>query len=243
MKTVIIIYFAAVLISLSVISCEKDNTEDKISLTPPIFNPKLEYGTVTDQDGNTYKTIKIGLQTWMAENLRTTRYNDGTNIERVDQYDKWRYYTKPGYCWYYNDTTNRSVYGALYNGYAVNTGKLAPIGWHVPTDEEWLTMLNDAGGEFYAAPCLREVGHEHWLYKYSFTLQSDNKSGFTALPAGYREPYEFLSMGYLAYWWTSSRFETFEFNYVVSIDGNSIIANRNHERLDLGLSVRCVKDR
>ena len=92
---------------------------------------------VKDIDGNKYKTIKIGTQIWMAENLKTTHFNDGTSIVQIDKYDDWKGLISPAYCWYANDSTNKEVYGALYNWYAVNTKKLCPKGWHVPTDEEW----------------------------------------------------------------------------------------------------------
>lgn len=110
-------------------SCEKDGTE----------NPSGETGLVTDADGNSYTSVTIGAQVWMVENLQTTKYNDGTAIPLVET---WNYPIKPGYCWYNKDIANKGSYGALYNWYAVNTGKLAPTGWHVPTDADWTTLEN-----------------------------------------------------------------------------------------------------
>src|ERR1035437_3093980 len=98
--------------------------------------------TVTDKDGNVYHTVTIGTQTWMVENLKTTKYNDGTAIPNVTSVTGWRNLTTGAYCNYENDIANGTKYGHLYNWYAVNTGKLAPKGWHVPTDAEWQTLGN-----------------------------------------------------------------------------------------------------
>ena len=98
-------------------------------------------GSVTDIENNNYKTVKIGTQWWMAENLKTTKYNDGTSIPYVT--DNWEWYnlTTPAYCWKNNDPeANKNIYGAMYNWYAVNTGKLCPAGWHVSTKPDWETL-------------------------------------------------------------------------------------------------------
>jgi uncharacterized protein (TIGR02145 family) len=96
-----------------------------------------EKETVSDFDGNTYNTVTIGVQVWMKENLKTTTFNDGTPISEVTDFTDWFNLTTPGYCWYDNDKEKyKETYGALYNYYAVETGKLCPTGWHVPTDEK-----------------------------------------------------------------------------------------------------------
>lgn len=96
------------------------------------FNPDLTYQSVSDIDGNTYKTIKIGTHEWLAENLKTTRYNDGTVIPLVTDDNQWYRLITPGYCWYNNDeAVFKNIYGGYYNWYAVNSGKLCPAGWHV----------------------------------------------------------------------------------------------------------------
>ena len=114
------------------LSCGNPSTSDDGPVT----------GTVTDIDGNTYKTVKIGDQWWIAENLRTTKYNDGTSIPHVTDSSEWNTLTTPGYC-YYNNTNNADSirkFGALYNWYTINTKKLAPAGWHVPSDSEWKVL-------------------------------------------------------------------------------------------------------
>jgi hypothetical protein len=102
---------------------------------------------VKDIDGNVYDTVTVGTQTWMVENLKTTRYNDGTAIPLVTKSVAWETLSTPGYCWYNNDeSTYKAPYGALYNWYTVNTGKLCPTGWHVPGDSEWIVLIDFLGG-------------------------------------------------------------------------------------------------
>ena len=173
-----------------------------------IFNPNLTYGSVSDNDGNTYKTILIGTQTWMAENLKTTKYSDGTAISNVTNNTTWTGLTTGAYCWYNNDAaTNKATYGALYNWLAVdataNGGKnVCPTGWHVPTDAEWTTMTTYLGGESVAGGKLKETGTTHWR---SPNTGATNETGFTALPGGMRDEYgEFSSINDVGYWWSSS---------------------------------------
>ncbi len=106
-----------------------------------VFNPASVYGSVSDVEGNVYKTIELGSQTWMAENLKTTRFNDDTEIPLVTGGTEWELMRSPAYCWYENnEAVYKDFYGAYYNWYTVNTGKLCPSGWHVPSDEEWKTL-------------------------------------------------------------------------------------------------------
>ena len=116
-----------VLFLLAFVACKKDK-------------PAAE--TVTDIDGNVYKTIKIGTQTWMAENLKTTKLNDGTAIPHVTDNVVWQDAVNPAYCWYNNTKAGNEKNGILYNGYTAQNLKLAPIGWHVPTKAEWETLIN-----------------------------------------------------------------------------------------------------
>ena len=125
------------------------NTFDSITYFKknPYLNPNINYGSVMDIDGNTYATVSIGSQVWMAENLATTKYNDGTAIPLVTNGTTWAAITTPAYCWYYNIMPSGSTayYGALYNWYAVDvstTGgrNICPVGWHVPSETEWTKM-------------------------------------------------------------------------------------------------------
>jgi len=239
-----------------------ENNEDAHTFLPPddnpipdsiiLFNPDLTYGTVTDIDSNVYKTIEIGTQTWMAENLKVTKYNDGTPIPLVTDVLTWyNFTTEPAYCWYFfNESKYKKVYGALYNWYAVNTGKLCPTGWHVPTDVEWVTLIDYLGVETNVQSKLRETGITHWkddgYHKY---IAATNESGFTSLPSGnldyhgYNADLHFFSVGYTAYYWSSSDYNSSRADMLRLPDVRETNNVRwgNYDKI-LGFSVRCIKD-
>ena len=209
-----------------------------------VFNPSLTYDEISDIEGNTYKTIKIGDQIWMAENLAVTKYNDGTPIPLVVSETTWSGLSTDAYCWYNNIEVK---YGALYNWYAVNTGKLCPTGWHVATDEEWTALTDFLGGPVLSGGKLKETGDLHWA---NYNTESINSSGFTALPGGYRhyQANDYINTNSYygnatryGYWWTSSS----------NSDKSSFGRNLNYGYSDInkisidnriGASVRCVKD-
>src|ERR1035437_4952965 len=167
-----------------------------------IFNPGLNYGTVTDIDGNVYKTITIGTQTWMAENLKTTRFNNGEAINLISNASSWYYYkSQPNYCWNNNDeTTYKAAYGALYNEITISRGAICPSGWHVPYDVDWTTLTSYLGGESVAGGKLKETGTTHWL---SPNSGATNESGFSALPGGLRFPQgDYLNIGEMGEWYS-----------------------------------------
>ncbi len=136
-----------------------------------------------DIDGNVFHTIQIGTQEWMLENLKVTRFNDGTEIPLVEYGPDWSNLTTSGYCWYNNDPIYKDPYGALYNGYAMGNPKLCPPGWHVPDIDEWMTLVTYLGGDFVAGGCMKEAGLVHPA---SPNTGATNSSAFTALPAGSR---------------------------------------------------------
>ena len=114
--------------------------------------------TVTDIDGNVYRTVKIGTQVWMAEKLKTTRYRNGDPIPNVTDNPQWISLKTGALCWYKNDEANKATYGSLYNWFAVaDSRNIAPVGWHVPSDEEWTTLTTCLGGEFFAGGKLIEA--------------------------------------------------------------------------------------
>jgi len=221
-------------------SCEKDDDNEPSPNNPTngqttaVFNPAVTYGTMTDQGGNVYKTVTIGTQTWMAENLRTTKYSDGTTIPNVTDGIEWGKITTGAYC--RNDLADISTYGYLYNWYAVNTGKLAPAGWHVATDAEWTTLITYLGGESVAGGRLKETGTTHWQ---SPNTGATNESGFTALPSGDRVGTgTFYGFGSAGGWWCSDASTALErglFSTVNSVK-SSIFPK------EVGCSIRCVKD-
>ncbi len=156
---------------------------------------------ITDIEGNYYNIVTIGSQVWMAENLKTTRYNDGSNIPNVTDNATWDALTSPAYAWYDNNIANKVTYGALYNWYAVETGKLCPVGWHVPTDAQLTRLTNYVGGESVAGGKLKEIGTTHWN---SPNEGATDEYGFTALPGGVRLLNGvFYSIGNLGSWWSS----------------------------------------
>jgi uncharacterized protein (TIGR02145 family) len=192
-----------------------------------------------DLDGNTYKTIKIGNQIWMAENLKTTKFNDGAAIPLVIDNAAWLGLNTPAYCWYDNDSIYKNLYGALYNGYSVNTGKLCPTGWHVSSDTEWSALITYLGGDNIAGGKLKEKGTSHWS---STNPGATNESGFTALPGGSRYSNGFyFTVKNLGYWWTSIEGKTLNGWYRSIYNRNSVVS-RNYYDLTNGFSVRCVKD-
>jgi uncharacterized protein (TIGR02145 family) len=205
----------------------------KISPFDDINLPKSIYLTdVIDIDGNVYRTVKIGNQTWMVENL--------TAIPLVTDDTQWRLRTTPGFCWYNNDEASyKDVYGALYNWYSVNTGKLCPIGWHMPTDNEWGSLSDYLGGDYVAGGKLKETGTTHWN---SPNEGATNETGFTALPGGYRNQLEnqvtqFGFSGITGKWWASTR------GMLMSMNNDWDDITKYFTYYDeVGLSVRCLKD-
>ena len=227
------------------ISCNKDDnplsgnaTNGK---TTAVFNSGITYGTLTDPDGNVYKTVTIATQTWMAENLRTTKYNDGTAIPNVTLESAWKSLTTGAYC-NFNNTNNTdtiATYGRLYNWYAVNTDRLAPKGWHVPTDAEWTTLTTYLGGASVAGGKLKEIGTTHWT-----TPNTDvtNETGFTALPGGCRSVNRsFIDIGGYGFWWSATEYGAYyAWYWYVSFDYSGV--SRYSYNKEEGFSVRCVKD-
>ncbi|MFO7721706.1 MAG: fibrobacter succinogenes major paralogous domain-containing protein [Bacteroidales bacterium] len=195
---------------------------------------------VADADGNLYRVVKIGTQTWMAENLMTTKYNDNTSIPLVENNAAWGALTTPGYCWYGNSFANYgSVYGALYNWYAVETGKLCPTGWHVSTDADWTTLISYLGVTG-AGGILKEAGLDHWTPP---NTGATDANCFTALPGGYRSVAfgTYWQIGEQGHWWSATEFNTdAAWGRVMYHDASSI--GRYAYDKNYGFSVRCVKD-
>lgn len=216
--------------------------------TTAVFNPAVSYGTVIDQDGNKYKTVTIGKQTWMAENLRTTIYNDGTAIPNITADNEWVALASDAYCNYNNTISIDSIatFGRIYNWYAVNTGKLAPTGWHVATDTDWTELTNYLGGPIVAGSKLKEIGTTHWI---SPNNNATNQIGFTALPGGYRYNVgnfcnhgAFCNQGYNGFWWSATESNATNAWHRNISHANSGIDRSGGSSKVLGFSVRCVKD-
>ncbi len=197
---------------------------------------------ITDRDGNIYKTVMIGDQIWMAENLRTTSLNDGTPVVNETDMTKWVQITTPAYSWCNNDIGTKEPYGALYNWYAVNTGKLCPSGWRVPSDEDWKKLTDFLGGHEIAGGKLKESGTVHWN---SPNTGATNESGFTAVPAGYRYGYfwgqgTFYENGINGYYFTSTECTDTHIWTRTMNSGNTKIYRSIFVKNN-GFSVRCIK--
>jgi uncharacterized protein (TIGR02145 family) len=205
-------------------------------------------GSVTDINGNTYNTVSIGTQIWMAENLKTTKYNNGTDIPLVVNSTDWINLSTPAYCWYNNDEgTYKNREGALYNWFTINTGNLCPTGWHVPTDADWHQLVltldpaaqNDIVESLIAGGKLKEAGTEHW---FSPNIDATNETGFTARPSGSRDGgYFFNIYNREGYWWCYSERDSINaISRVISCSGGYIfIIDRDKKE---GHPVRCLKD-
>ena len=211
--------------------------------------------TVTDVEGNVYHTVKIGNQLWTVENLRTTKYYDGTAISLVTDEDRWKNLATPAYCWYGNDINHKSKYGALYNWYAVDTKKLAPTGWHVPTDKEW-TILEKyliANGYNWDGTKRRNKIAKSLAAKTGWALSTNegaigndvtknNKSGFSALLGGSRPiSGTFFGQSLYGHWWSATEGGAAIAFYRNLYCGFDYLYRRSNLK-SCGFSVRLVRD-
>ena len=188
MKAVIYSTLAIICIILLMLifGCEKINTNTDI---------------VTDVDGNVYNTITIGEQVWLKENLNTTKLNDGTRITHISYIVDWRNTTLPAYCYYDNDAnTYGNTLGALYNWHAINSNKLCPIGWHVPSYIDWAKLFMYLGGKAVAGGKLKSFNL--W---YEPNIGATNEVDFSALPGGFRDyTGDYHNIYRVGFWWSST---------------------------------------
>jgi uncharacterized protein (TIGR02145 family) len=213
------------------------------------FNTTLNYGTVIDFEGNTYKTIRIGSQTWMAENLRSTKYRNGTPISYIKDARLWGTNTTGAWCYYNNDPSLNLPYGKLYNWFAVeNANNVCPTGWHVPSDTEWNTLIGFLDNAYSpnatenqsgkAGEMLKTAGTAYWKY----WNEATNSSGFSAIPGAYRtSDGGFTVFDKEGYWWSSTPTYT-DFAWYRSMFNNHSGVYRNYLNKTVGFSIRCVKD-
>ena len=188
--------------------------------------------------GTSFKTVRIGSQVWMAENLNVGHYRNGDPIPYVQDKEKWASLQYGAWCYYYNDPANGKIYGKLYNWYAVNDPRgLAPTGWHVPTDNEWQSLLDHLGGDKVAGEKLKS--RSGW----SENGNGTNSSGFNALPGGYRgRSGDFSSLGNYALFWSSSEYgSNGAWRRYLSYDGADVGRSSGRSKRG-GFSVRLVRD-
>jgi uncharacterized protein (TIGR02145 family) len=216
--------------------------------------------TVTDEDGNVYSVVKIGNQIWTAENLRATKLSDGTPISYITGKPEWTSHDDkklPAYCWYENDTGRKATDGALYNWYAVKTGKLAPKGWHVATDADWIELeayLADNGYNSDETKEERKVAkamaaRTGWSWGTTIeagaigkNLSLNNRSGFSAFPGGFRlVSGNFRNIGTTGRWWSATEYDSLQ-AWRFNLRYESANLNREYYFKGCGFSVRAVKD-
>jgi Fibrobacter succinogenes major domain (Fib_succ_major). len=232
---------------------------DSITFTPPA---EPTSGTISDIDGNVYHWITIGSQKWMVENLRTTKYRSGESISCVTDNTTWSNASFGAYCYYNNSIGNNAQYGNLYNWYAVNDSrKIAPAGWHIPTNEEWNTMITYLVDNGYNADgsttwnkvarslaaksnwaTLANSGFSGLVYSIGYDLSKNNSTGFTALPGGYRNNTgNFEGLSFFGYWWSATENDSKNGKDWYLYYPDSSISN-SYSSKSYGYSVRCVKD-
>jgi uncharacterized protein (TIGR02145 family) len=205
---------------------------------------------VKDIDGNIYHSVTIGTQVWMVENLKTTRYRNGDSIPNITDNYQWYNLTSGAYCNYDNLLINGDKYGNLYNWHAVSDGRnIAPVGWHVATDEEWTTLTNYVAANPGTSGSIAKVlaSQTDWVSSVETgvignDLSKNNTSGFSALPGGYRDySGSFNHLGDIGGWWTATEVSpSFAWFRALGYDGAGV--GRDYNDKYYGFSVRCVRD-
>lgn len=214
---------------------------------------------IKDADGNIYNTVKIGTQTWMAENLKTTKFRNGKSIPLVTVDATWNTLTTSAYSWFDNhEAPFKNLYGALYNWFAVNTGKLCPTKWHVPSDAEWTTLENyliDNGYNYDGTTTGNKIAKalgsaSGWMSSTNPGAVGNtdypdkrNATGFTALPGGHRtsSPGWFAGASIYCDFWTTTQHEV-PYVWIRLIDASMSDLNRSYADKRMGCSVRCLRD-
>ena len=225
------IYYLSIALTLAVTACK---TEEK-----------LPGNVITDVEGNAYKTVNVAGRTWMAENLRTTKYTDGTPLHLTINKSDWFYNEIPAYSWYKNDSVkNGKPYGVLYNWYAINYSTngnkyVCPTGWHVPTDVEWKSLVNYLGGQLIAGAKLKMKDTIYWNTPNKFATDS---VGFHIVANGIRNALgDFMGMRYITNFWCSNEeSDNHGWDYGMYHNSNIIVKFANLKVN--GYSVRCIKD-
>ena len=211
---------------------------------PDIHNPNLSYGTMTDQEGNVYKTIVIGSQEWMAENLNTSIYRNGDAIPTNLDNAAWQSTTSGAWAYNNNDASYACPFGKLYNWYTcVDARQLCPVGWHVPSEAEWRVLIDNYGfgGQLKTTGTIQA---ETGLWNTPNT-DANNSSGFSGIPGGGRfADGTFQALSYIGYWWSSSE-ETVVGNgdaYHIELYDFDGYVSRTIGVKSYGYSLRCLRD-
>ena len=250
-------------ICLATISCKKDPIAPNNTTTAPNTpnTPNTPVATIDtthvyDVDSNVYNVIQIGGQKWMKENLKTSRYNDGTPIQYAPDNNGWHNATAGAYIYYDYDTNYNHVYGKMYNLYVINTNNVCPTGWHVPSDSEWETLMNTLGGDSLASLKMKETGV--WV---SQPTPATNESGFSGLPGGsvgygwngVQDMTVFTGKDLATWWWTSTTCTAYPYPwslpgnlarglYSTTVPSNGYALYKSAGTKENGYYVRCTHD-
>jgi len=255
---------------LSALARDDEDKSDAVNIwvtldSPGGFNPDLSYGTISDIDGNSYGTIEIGTQIWMAENLKVTKYPDGSPIMQISDETEWNGMTPDiqAYCWYDNLTEYSDTSGALYTWAAAMNGELSsdsipsgvqgvcPDGWHIPSDAEWKVLemvlgMSQADADTYdwrgsdEGGQLKETGFSNWEKP---NTGGSNSSGFTSVPGGFRSAQgNFYSIDQYAAFWSSREEAGTDKAWYRTLHFDKEQVYRQYNDMRLGLSVRCIED-
>ena len=241
MKLSIKPFIYSLLMVMFVFSTESSARKSISKNEQSVSNAALVTGTVKDRDGNVYKTISIGTQVWMAENLRTTKFRNGEPIPKVIANNSWTNLSTGAYCWYNNDDkANKITYGALYNWFAIDDKRnIAPIGWHIPSNKEWAIFVAFLKGDQHAGGALKETLTSHWSDPNS---GATNSSGFSALPGGYRsKDGTFKNLNVCGAWWVNTEY-TKSLGWYWYVDNVSSAIHNVSTYKNCGFSIRCIKD-
>jgi len=194
-----------------------------------------------DIEYNLYPTVQIGTQTWMAANLKTSKFNDGSFITNVPDAPTWASLSTPAYCWYDNDIlANKTDYGALYNYYVVQSGNICPTGWHVPDNTEFDLLLTTIGGAATASSELRDTSNVFWL---NGNPGVTNSTGFSARGSGSRWYFDgsYILKGTLCRIHSSTIFDTSNNYYYLVTDESDAVTTETQD-MKMGATIRCIKD-
>jgi uncharacterized protein (TIGR02145 family) len=220
-----------------------------------VHNPDLTYGTMTDQEGNVYKTIIIGTQEWMAENLNTSIYRNGDAISTNLGNPQWISTVSGAWAYYNDDVSNACPYGKLYNWASVlDSRNICPAGWHVPSDGEWSTVINvldpianggvnspNVVGIAMKSSGSLQGGNGYWNISGS-NITGENSCGFSGLPGGYRgNDGNYYFLDYHGYWWSSTSYSN-DSAWFRSLSHNLNNVDRSNIDVHVGFSVRCLRD-
>ena len=229
-----------ILLFISIISCEKDDSKINNNTKVPIYKKVLSDTILIDIDSNRYKIVSINDKKWMAENLRVTHYRNGDTIPCLKSNYEWANAEMGGYSFYKNDSTNLKIFGNIYIWNTIEWGDVCPEGWHIPNNADWEDLQSAMGGSGVAGGKLKGTGTDYWV---SPNSRATDSVGFNALPGGIRNGVgTFNRLYYSAYFISSSTNGTEV--YIMGLrndDAGSLLGSYHCFGID-GYYIRCIKD-